>query len=56
MRHYYLAVVPDLEVLDVFEGDLVQPFEFLEEGFLEGEEDVCSVEPGKYTSAIEKVE
>lgn len=43
MRHDDLTVVPDLEVLDVFEGDGVKPFEFLEEGFVESEKDVCSV-------------
>lgn len=36
-------MVPDLEVLDVLEGDGVEPFEFLEKGFVESEEDVCSV-------------
>ncbi len=43
MRHDDLTVVPDLEVLDMFEGDSVEPFEFLEEGFLESKDDVCSV-------------
>ena len=38
-------MVPDLEVLDVFEGDCVQPFKLLEEVFAEVEDDVCSVEP-----------
>jgi hypothetical protein len=43
VRHDDLTVVPDLEVLDVFERDGVKPFKFLGEGFLESEEDVCSV-------------
>lgn len=50
MRGFGVGKVPYLEVLDVFDGDGVEPVEFLEEVFLEGEEDVCSVEPTEIVS------
>lgn len=38
-------MVPDLVVLEVGEGDGVEPCDLLRDGGLQGEDDGCAVEP-----------
>lgn len=40
-----LAVVPDLVVLEVVQGDVVEPLDFIGDGELEGRDDFEAVEP-----------
>lgn len=40
-----LAVVPDLVVLEVVQGDVVEPLDFIRDGELEGGDDLEAVEP-----------